>query len=420
MTNSSYRKIKQCRICGNPELTEFLNLGDQALTGVFPRKIDEPISAGPLELVKCVESRKRFSCGLVQLRHSYNLNEMYGMNYGYRSGLNISMKKHLKAIVERAVSFVSFSSGDIALDIGSNDGTLLSLYPQADVMLVGIDPTAEKFRRFYPENSNIVPDFFSAKVFRNHFGSSKAKIITAIAMFYDLESPIDFVSEIGEVLSDDGICIFEQSYMPEMIRKTAYDTVCHEHLEYYGLRQIKWLFDRADLKIIDVFTNGVNGGSFCITAAHKGSDYPEASNVIGALLDHEMNLELDTMRPYEKFRERVEQHRESLIQFVRKTNSQDKLILGYGASTKGNVILQYCGFTKNDIRCIAEVNEDKFGRLTPGTFIPIVSEPDARNMRPDFFLVLPWHFEQSILERERKYLASGGRLVFPLPEIKIV
>ncbi len=412
------KEIKQCRICGGGDLKPIINLGSQALTGIFPRSKEMKLTAGPLELVRCDDEHNPDACGLLQLRHSYDLDEMYGLNYGYRSGLNQSMMAHLKSIVKQIEGLVKLQSGDHVLDIGSNDGSLLSFYEEInDLKLIGIDPTGVKFKDYYQSRVQLIPEFFSAQEIQKHFGVQKMRVITSISMFYDLEQPLQFVKEIYEVLADDGIWVLEQSYMPTMLEVTAYDTICHEHLEYYGLKQIKWMADKVGLKIISVSLNDTNGGSFCLALAKKNAAYPEASVEMNTLFEKEKTMALHTEVPYKAFTQRVIRHKQDLLDFFRKAREDGKKVLGYGASTKGNVILQYCGLTPADLPFIAEVNADKFGCFTPGTHIPIVSEQEARALRPDYFFVLPWHFRKGIVERERDFLNQGGKLVFPLPEI---
>lgn len=417
---ASYKEITRCRLCGSTTLDPILHLGSQSLTGVFPKSKDQPITAGPLELVKCREDQGGESCGLVQLRQSYRLEEMYGENYGYRSGLNPAMVAHLRGKVEKILERVSLAPEDQVLDIGSNDATLLRAYPKGGAALIGIDPTGRKFSEYYPDHVRLIPEFFSSDVLRKHFGRGKMKVVTSIAMFYDLEDPLGFMRQVHDVLADDGVWVFEQSYMPAMLAANAYDTVCHEHLEYYRLKQIKWMTDRVGLKIVDVEFNEVNGGSFSVMVAKAQSSHEENSALIRKILTVEEREGLGGLAPYERFRERVDRHRNELLALIQKINSDGKKIFGYGASTKGNVILQFCGLTTRAIPFIAEVNRDKFGRFTPGSSIPIVSEEEAKAMRPDYFLVLPWHFKGFILEKEKGYLSSGGRLVFPLPSIEVV
>lgn len=410
-----YTEIHACRLCGSTGLKILLSLGKQHLTGVFPKDPGASLSCGPLDLVLCRE------CGLVQLKHSFQPEEMYGQGYGYRSSLNRSMVEHLKAKIEDLKALVPLGEGDFVLDIGANDGTSLSFYPQGGPTLCGMDPSAEKFRQYYRPDLRLVVDFFSAARFRQEFGQeARAKIITSIAMFYDLEAPQEFVRQIKEILHPQGVWHLEQSYLPSMLAANAYDTICHEHLEYYGLKQIKRMTDQTGLEILDVRLNAVNGGSFAVTVAHQGSGYPRDEEAVSKLLEVEERMGTDTPAPYESFARSILEHRTGIVRLLGDLKSQGKTVLGYGASTKGNVILQYCGLTPELLPAIAEVNESKFGAYTPGTRIPIISEIEARAMKPDYFLVLPWHFRENIITREQEFLASGGKLIFPLPCIEIV
>jgi len=408
-----YNEINECRICQNIDMLAVLSLGEQYLTGIFPKSTTDKITKGPLDLVWCK------SCGLLQMKQSYGLAEMYGENYGYRSGLNGSMVRHLQQKVHTLEQVVQLSDTDLVLDIGSNDATLLKAY-SGKYRKVGIDPTGIKFREYYTNGISLISDFFSAKKFQDIFPNDKAKIITSIAMFYDLESPVSFVKDIGVTLADDGIWHFEQSYMPSMLRTNAYDTICHEHLEFYSLRVVKDMLEKCGLRIIDVQMNAINGGSFAVTACKDSANYKSNTPLIDWMIKQENDMGLNTSKPYQDFKERVFRHRKNLTELIEALVSDGKKIFGYGASTKGNVLLQFCGLTSKHIPYIAEVNEDKFGSFTPGTNIPIISEKEARAMKPDYFLVLPWHFKHGILEREKDYMAQGGKFIFPLPEIEIV
>jgi len=414
-----YQEINKCRICGNKNLLSILNLGEQALTGVFPLKGEE-IEKGPLEVVKCFNDNKAETCGLVQLKHDYQMEKLYGDNYGYRSGLNKSMVKHLEDIVRKIENSVKLSDGDLIIDIASNDGTLLSSYKNTKLDLLGIDPTSEKFRKYYPAYVNSTAEFYSEKTVRVLRGDKKAKVVTSIAMFYDLPQPLQTMQEIANVLDNEGVWVVEQSYMPDMITNISYDTICHEHLEFYALRQFKWMADRTGLKIIDIEFNKTNGASFCLTLAKKDSFHQEATEKINDVLKKEEKDGFNKLEIYENFKENAEKHRTDLKELLSTLKQQGKKVFGYGASTKGNVILQYCNLTTDDIPFIADVNEFKYGRFTPGTMIPIISEVESLKLKPDYYLVLPWHFKGNILEREKEYLKNGGKLLFPLPRIEIV
>ncbi|HMH18378.1 MAG TPA: class I SAM-dependent methyltransferase [Burkholderiales bacterium] len=405
-----YTKTDKCRICGNQRLASVLDLGVQMLTGTFPRDRNANVTSGPLRLVKCTGGDD--VCGLLQLEHSYDLREMYGKNYGYRSALNMSMVTHLQGKVRRLLERAALRDGDLIVDIGSNDSTTLQAYPRGPT-LVGIDPTGDKFSNFYPPHIQLIPDFFSARALKERFPGRKAKIITSFSMFYDLEDPIAFMREVHEVLADDGIWVFEQSYMPTMLETNSYDTVCHEHLEYYALKQIKWMADRVGFRIVDVELNEVNGGSFSVTVEKVQGDAP-LPPAVRAMLESEREQGLDTMAPYMAFAQRAAAAREDLLSFVRSTLAQRKTVAGLGASTKGNVILQYCGFTDREISAIGEVNVDKFGCFTPGTWIPIIPEQDLLDSEPDYVLVLPWHFK-SFFKASAKF--SSLKLVVPLPKL---
>ena len=409
-----YSEIHKCRICGNSHLVEVLDLGNQTLTGVFPKHKDQEVTRGPLRLLKCTGLDD--CCGLLQLAHSYDLGEMYGENYGYRSGLNQSMVRHLHEKVARILEMVDLSDKPIVLDIGSNDGTTLSAYPEGQCTRVGIDPTSAKFRQYYAADMVVIPDFFSAKLFHETFPNRKVRVVTSFSMFYDLERPMEFVKEVAEILDEKGIWVFEQSYMPLMLERNSYDTVCHEHLEYYGLRQIYWMTSRCGLKIIDIEFNDVNGGSFSVTAAREDSTYFESS-LVKEILSQETAAGLDTLELYRAFAARTRASRDDLRVFVAKARSEGRRVAFLGASTKGNVLLQYCGFTADDIVGVGEVNPEKFGLFTPGTLLSIIDEKILLADEPDYLIVLPWHFKLFFLE---KYKLKKSYLVFPLPSLEVI
>ncbi len=412
--NHIYREIERCRLCRQISLESVLDLGHQALTGVFPNHQDEDIPTGPLRLVRCG------SCGLAQLAHDYNPDILYGKTNGYPSGLNASLVDHLRAVVGTIETRVALHPGDIVLDIGSNDGTLLGSYGGSGLHRIGIDPLAGKFRSFYPQGAVLVEDFFSPNAFRKAVSGPDAKVVTSVAMFYDLQDPLQFVGGVCDVLAADGLWVFEQSYLPKMLETHGYDTICHEHLEYYSMKQIVHIARAADLKIVDVKLNDINGGSFCVTVSKKSAPFGEATETVEALLRHEKEAGLETARPFHELTGWMQHHRSKLRSLLEEIQGNGERILGYGASTKGNVILQYCGIDAALLPMIAEVNEDKFGSCTPGTKIPIISEAQARQMSPDYYLVLPWHFRSGITRKEANYLQRGGRMIFPLPELEIV
>ncbi|MFD6619292.1 class I SAM-dependent methyltransferase [Streptomyces albidoflavus] len=403
--------IAECRACGNRSLLPVLDLGSQALTGIFPHTREEKVPVEPLELVRCSPE----GCGLVQLRHTVDPSLMYGDSYGYRSGIRPFMVNHLRSKVETVTGLVDLEATDLVLDIGSNDSTLLRHYPADGPTLVGIDPTGEKWRPRYPRHIDLIADFFSKETFGARYGDRKAKIITSIAMFYDLPDPLAFMRDVHDVLDDDGVWMLEMSYLPSMLAATAYDVVCHEHLEYYALRPIEWMAERAGLTVIRADVTDVYGGSLCLTLAKTPTRHKVDEAAIDQLRRQEEALGLDSDAPFTSFAARVEEHRAELRGFLADSRAAGKLTLGYGASTKGNVILQYCGIDESDLPCIGEVSPEKAGRFTPGTHIPIVSEEAALAQKPDQLLVLPWVYRDGYIDREKKFLAAGGKLAFPLP-----
>ena len=409
-----YQRVDKCRICGNTHLEGVLDLGEQMLTGVFPRERDANVTVGPLHLVKCTGGDE--VCGLLQMEHSYDLGEMYGDNYGYRSGLNASMVDHLHRKVEKILDLVDLKPGDLVIDIGSNDSTTLQAYPSSGPVLLGIDPTGPKFREYYPSHIQLIPDFFSAELLKEKFPSQKARVVTSFSMFYDLENPMDFMQQVHDVLADDGIWVFEQSYMPTMLETNSYDTVCHEHLEFYALRQIKYMADRVGLRILEVEFNDVNGGSFSITAAKAHGDLT-VPPAVQEILDDEQEKGLDTLVPYQGFSERVAKTRSDLLELIENANARDATVAALGASTKGNVTLQYCGLTSKEVTCVGEVNSEKFGCYTPGSCIPIIPESELLASKPDYIIVLPWHFRKFFISNKN---LSGMKLVFPLPNVEVV
>ena len=402
-------KIKNCRSCKSTKLTKVYSLGKQTLTGIFPPKKNLKITKGELSMLFCKK------CKLLQLEHNFDSNEMYGENYGYMSSLNKSMESHLKLKAISLLKKYNLKTNDCILDIGSNDGTFLSFFSKK-LKLFGCDPTIKKFSHLYRKDINKLPYFFSSKYFKE----KKFKLITSIAMFYDLPDPLDFAQQIHSVLDRSGIWHMELSYMPMMIKNRSYDTICHEHLEYYSLKSLKYLLNAADLKIINLSFNQINGGSIELDIAHKKSKLKECKHLINWVLESERVNKYNEIEKQKLFFKECENHKYLLKKLLNTLKKQNKKILGYGASTKGNVLLQYCKIDSKIIDYVAEVNSFKFNKFTPGTNIKIISEKEAKQKKPDYFLVLPWHFKDHIIKREKEYLKKGGKLIFPLPDIEIV
>ena len=408
------KAIGRCRICGSDQFRELFDLGQLHSCGVFPRQDEADPPAAPLNLIQCV------ACGLVQLSHDFSGDDLFRSTYGYRSGLNESMVRHLGQVVAAAQRRVALRAGDVVLDIGSNDGTLLSSYDVADIVRIGIDPTIARFQKYYPPGILTLDAFFTEKNFRHLCASGQARIVTSISMFYDLPAPNDFVRDVGSILADDGIWILELSYLPSMVERNSFDTICHEHLEYYSLKQIVDLTQRHGLRVFDVILNDVNGGSFQVWVCRSWAPYPANNEVIKGLLDKEKKDGYASGTPILDLKARVKAARSNVLAFLADARRRGKLVHGYGASTKGNTLLQFFGITPGLLPAIAERNNEKFGCRTPGTGIPIISEEQSRALQPDYYFVLPWHFREAFLKRESEFLQRGGRFVFPLPTLDIV
>jgi len=398
-----------------------INLGEQYLQGSFIKSGKElpPMEKVPSELVRCNPMIDGQACGLLQMRHSVPPEILYSV-YWYRSGTNSTMRSHLQHIAEQAARLLGQTVANV-LDIGCNDGTLLKNYPPS-FLKFGVDPS-DVAQEVSGENLRVVQDVFPSAQLSGVLGGKKLDIITSIAMFYDLEDPVSFCRNIKSLLSSDGVWCFEMSYMPEMLRLNSYDTICNEHLEYYSLTVLERVVHEAELRIFDVSFNEINGGSIRCFATHAGSvryDKPEKQKTIAQVRADEIALGLDTDVPYLSFQQSIEEHRDRLRSLLIGLKAEGKRIHVYGASTKGNTILQFCGIDQTLIDCAADRNPDKHGAITLGTNIPIVSEADSRAMRPDYYLVLPWHFRTEFLEREREMLDSGVGFIFPLPGIEIV
>jgi NDP-4-keto-2,6-dideoxyhexose 3-C-methyltransferase len=410
-----YTEISSCRLCGNTNLHKVFEMTDIALSGFFPNTQNVKVTSGPLTLVKC---SGEMHCGLVQLRQTYPLEEMYGLNYGYRSSVNPSMAYHLREKVKKILDSGILKPNDLIVDIGSNDGTTLKNYG-SEYELVGIDPSGSKFRKYYPPNIKLISDFFGKGSVNKYFNNKKAKIITSFSMFYDLEEPYAFASEVKSLLHLDGMWVFEQSYLPKMLSSLSFDTICHEHLEYYALRQIDWILSAVDLKIIDVEFNLINGGSFSISATHAGNNSHDnlASIPVSDLISLENSYKLDEFSTYLNFSANIENQKIKLLELLKKIREEEKTCYAIGASTKGNILLQHFGIDNSLVKAIGEINEDKFGCYTPGTEIPIIPEQDLLELRPDYLLILPWHFRDFFLTQEK---FKGFNLIFPLPQFEVI
>ncbi len=413
---------QSCRLCGSRSLTPIVDLGAQVLASAFATETNRdrlPTRKVPLELVRCNPQLDERACGLVQLRHSFPPDLMYS-EYWYLSGVNQTMCDALAQIAARTSDFVELAPGDVVVDIGCNDGTLLNSYQVPGLDRVGFDPAQnlagmkDAFLR--------VPTYFNASSYRAVRGAKQAKVVTSIAMFYDLEDPNQFTAEVADILDDKGVWILQMADLPNMLRFNMFDNICHEHLCYYHLAPLETLFHRHGLKLVDVEMNFVNGSSYRLYIRKIGGPPPTkaAADRIAKLRFDEFNLALDTDAPYEAFKRNIERNKHDLLFFLNQAKQQKKTVFVYGASTKGNVLLQYCGIDTSLVPFAADRNPRKWGASTLGSNIPIISEEDARAKQPDYFLVLPYHFMDEMLVRERAFTDRGGKFIVPVPSVKLV
>jgi NDP-4-keto-2,6-dideoxyhexose 3-C-methyltransferase len=399
-----------------------LSLGDQRIAGAFAEPGgDQPVQrAIPLELVRCDMTQDQDACGLIQTRHTVPGSILYH-SYWYRSGVNRTMTENLHAIAQAAEAIAGLTPGDLVIDIGCNDGTLLDGYATAGLRHLGFDPS-DVTRYAIEKGYEVVRDFYTYEQLRARYPDRKAKVVTSIAMFYDLEDPRAFVADVASALAEDGLWVMELHYLPTMLEMNAFDAIVHEHLEYYSLAVIERLVTEAGLEIVRGETNDVNGGSIRLFIGRAGKRTISADDdrALQRLRIREFELELDAPAPYERFRTGAERVRDELTDLCRRLVADGKTIHVYGASTKGNTILQYAGIDASVIPYAADRNPDKWGSETIATRIPIVSEEDSRAMQPDYYLALPWHFLDEFLEREQAFLDRGGRFIVPLPEVRIL
>ncbi len=402
---------RACRSCASASLATVLDLGSLYVSNFVDSPNGKRWPRVPLELVLCQE------CSLLQLRHTTPAEWLY-RQYWYKSGVNASMRTALAEIAAQAEQRVGLRAGDAVLDVGCNDGTLLRSYTTPGIRRVGFEPAKNLVAEARQGTDRIINDFFRASL----LGSERFQAITSIAMFYDLDDPNTFVADVARALAPEGVWILEMHYLPMLLARNAFDAICHEHLEYYALGSLRPLLARHGLDVVDVETNEINGGSFRVYARHAGrrgpADAPGAKRV-REMLAEEKRLNLTQPPPYLEFAQRVRSIGERLRRFLRGEVAHGKQVFVYGASTKGNTLLQYFGFDCVVIRAAADRNPEKWGKYAVGSWIPIVSEEEARS-QADYFLVLPWHFLEEFQVRERAFLARGGGLVVPLPEPRVI
>jgi len=402
-----------CRDCNKNKFTKLSNIGYQPISSIF-LKSKRKIKNYSLDLFKCK------SCDLVQLSKIANLKDMYGPEYGYKTSVSKLMVNHLREKFVRIKKLNILKKNSNILDIGSNDGTFLNFFANKEkyLNLYGIDPSASAFLQDYNNKIKIIVDFFNKKTAKKFFKDKKNikfSLIASFAMFYDVEDPNSFSKNISNILDRNGVWVLEFSYFPLLLKNLTYDQICHEHVVYYTLNTFNKIAKKNNLKIIDFSINEINGGSIEVICAKKNSKHKSKNEKINKVLNEEKSI---TQRDYDRFNLRVETSKNNLLLFLK--NQKKKDIIGYGASTKGNVILNYCGVTNKNISYICDANPSKFGKFTPGSHINIISKDRMRKINPKYLLVLIWSFRKEVIKQEKEFIKKGGKLIFPLPVFHIV
>lgn len=423
MSIDKYRTIDKCRVCGSSNLTGILSIGDLYVSDFLDQPDKSKGIHAPLDLVLCTV--KDGGCGLLQLKHTVSNEAMY-RNYWYRSGINKTMTDELNGIAEKAGIVANLKSNDFVIDIGANDGTLLRGYLVRGLNTVGFEP-ARNLVQFNSEGTTkIIVDFFNHLAWQKEFGEVKAKVITAIGMFYDLDDPNTFVADVTRCLDDEGLFIIQMMYLPAFLHRNAFDGICHEHLEYYSLFSLENLLKRHGLEVCDVeMREEINEGSLRIYVKNAGKGMAlkildGAMDRVIALRESEIVLGLNDKYAYEAFAGRIHEDKNKAVSFIKQEVASGKRVHGYAASTKGNTTLQFYDLNSDLIEAIADRNPKKYGKFTSGTLIPVISEEDSRALKPDYYLILAWHFLPEFISREAEYLKKGGKFIVPMPEFKVI
>ena len=410
------KKIEQCRICQNNNLKHILGLGNQHLVDFLDNKEDINYVA-PLELVLC--SKKDNGCGLLQLQHTVPPDLLY-RKFWYKSGVNQTIRDDLKDIVRKAEKKIDLYDGDFVIDIGANDGTLLRFYNNSSLKLIGFEPATNLMEEASSGTFKIFNEYFNSRIFEESFGNKKAKIITSISIFYDLDNPHDFVEDIIKILDENGIWILQMNYLVTMLENFAFDNIVHEHLEYYSLQSLEHLLDKHGLEVFDVEQNDINGGSIRAFIKFKDSNKFSISKRVNDMMVYETKIGLSDEKTYLDFARQIKSLKQQTCKFIKDEINNGKKIYVYGASTRGNTLLQYYGLNSQFIQAASERNPAKWGKYIVGSMIPIISEEQARLEKPDYFLILPWYFADEFVNRERKFLDDGGKFLIPLPQFKLI
>ena len=397
-----------CKNCKSRSLKKIINIGNQPLSSHFYSKKIHKLKNYSLDLYICQK------CNLVQFKSLPKLDDMYGLNYGYRTSLSPLMIDHMKNKFLKNKNDLIKKKSNI-LDIGCNDGTFLNFFKKfRNVNLYGVDPSAEKFKQYHSKKINLIVDYFQRNKIRKKFKDINFDLITSFAMFYDIEDPNSFCKDINKLLTKNGKWILEISYFPLLLQNLTYDQICHEHVTYYTLTTFENIIKKNGLKVLDFNLNSINGGSIEIICSKKRSNFSPNIKKINSQKNFEKNI---NFKSYQNFNNRISNVKKTLNLFLEKNKGR---VIGYGASTKGNIVLNHCGIDSKKLRYICDANPYKFNRFTPGSNIKIISKQKMRTLKPKFLLILIWSFRKEVIKQEKNFINKGGKLIFHLPMFHVV
>jgi len=405
---------KTCRICDSDKLSFVFSIGNLWVNNFIDKEDEGKGIKAPLDLVYCN------NCSLLQLKHTAPQELLYSRFYWYKSGVTDTMKNQLREISAKVEKFFNLKDDDVVLDIGSNDGTLLRSYELPNITLVGVEPADNLVNEGKVGLSHFIHDFWNYESYFKVVGK-KAKVITALGMFYDMENPNQFINDVAKALDENGIFIAQLMCLKNMIDSNDVGNICHEHLEFYSFASLEYLFEKNGLEIFDIEINNVNGGSYRLYARLKGSNVEgEKGGLERVQKVKDDEKDIKDIKTYHDFYKRIEDNKNKCVEFIKKEVQKGKKVWVYGASTKGNTILQYYGLNSDLIEGASERTPSKWGKYTIGSMIPIYSEEKAREVNPDYFLVLPFAFFNEFYQREKEWRSKGGKFIVPLPEFRVV
>lgn len=410
------KKRTVCISCGAPLAGDIVIIGDQYPSAIFVSD-KSPVASGlkatSLNLTRCTNE----SCRLVQLANEYDLQYVFD-HYPYESGSTATMKQILQDVVNDANRIIPLNSGDVVLDIGGNDGTLLSLVQQPVGARVNIDAAAGVAQLVSAPDYRHVHARFSAEVYRN-LGLPNPRLIFSVAMFYHLTNPIDFCRGISEIMSEDSVWVLQMTYLGTMLRDNIFDNIVHEHAAYYSLFSLEALLSRAGLHIAEARCIESYGGSLRVFIVKDPASFPKKyrrKDYVG-IQRFETDHQTNTCESLRAFNSRAQLLRDSIGAIVDHLVQRHGPLWGFGASTKGNMILQYLGIKTDRMSCILDNNPKKIGTWTMGSMIPIVDEATYLDRLPEYLFVLPYYYTNAFIQVIQKRLTVGHQvhLFVPLP-----